>query len=76
MTRSVRELFSREFRELPRHDGKIMMLSSDAPVSHAVHFNYDLLSKQCQEKVLKMRRKLCCVGRKVKCVLNVLEFFL
>ncbi len=27
MSRSVRELFSREFRELPRHDGKTMMLN-------------------------------------------------
>jgi hypothetical protein len=28
MARSVRELFYREFWELPRHDGKIMMLST------------------------------------------------
>jgi hypothetical protein len=29
VARRVRELFSREFRELPRNDGKTMVLNSD-----------------------------------------------
>ena len=44
MSRSVRELFSQEFRELARHDGKIMVLSRN--VRRPAH-----LKSVCDQKV-------------------------